>query len=81
MRLLPHEVAIGVLAGEFDGKDFPDPQTAFDGKAGALRFLCRLTGENFGLNAENWRGWFGECDSDTIHRCYESLNYENSISN
>ena len=76
MRLLPHEVALGILADEFDSETYPDPQAAFDGKAGAFRFLARLSGENFGMNVEKWKAWFAECDSELLQQCYESLENE-----
>jgi hypothetical protein len=70
MQLLPHEVAIGILADEFADGTFPDPGIAFSGKAEARRFLCELTGTDLGEDAEGWKAWFAGCDGEFIGRSY-----------
>jgi hypothetical protein len=71
MRLLPHEVAIGILGDEFEEGLFPDPRTAFDGKEDALAFLRSLTEEDFGDDCERWRDWFRNCSSEMLRLHYD----------
>lgn len=66
MRLLPHDVAIGILGDRFEEGLVPDPHTAFEGKEDALRFLRELTGEDFGLNVDKWDAWFRDCPDDLL---------------
>lgn len=74
MQLFSHELAIGILADEFtDEGQFPDPRTAFNGKADARAFLVELTGEDFGENVQQWREWFAGCDKELLRLCYEAL--------
>ena len=74
MRLLPHEIAIGILGNEFIQRgQIPDPNTAFDGNEEALAFLKELTGEDFGEDAAMWKRWFAACDRELLEMCYGSL--------
>jgi len=57
MRALPHEVAIIVLNKRYDEQQFPSPECAFT-REEAWEFLCKLTGQDFGLNYEEWEKWF-----------------------
>jgi hypothetical protein len=74
MRLFPHQIAIGILGDEFEYPEgvepFPDPRSAFDGKADALRFLRDLTGEDFGEDVYRWRKWFRRCSEENLDACY-----------
>jgi hypothetical protein len=71
MQLHPHEVAIGILGDEFESGIFPDPNSAFDGKLGALEFLRILTEQDFGLDCVEWRKWFSSCPQDMLDLHYE----------
>ena len=73
MRLHPHEIAIGILEDAFDGGDYPDPRSAFDGKAGALAFLRDLTEEDFGEDTSRWRDWFQRCSREMLDLHYEEM--------
>ncbi len=80
MRLHPHEVAIGILDDEFETGIFPDPNSTFDGKAGALEFLRSLTEEDFGHDCVKWRQWFSSCPRDMLDLHYDEW-YRKAIAN
>lgn len=72
MRLLPYEIAIGILGDEFEPGIFPDSDSAFDGKAGALEYLQNLTEEDFGYDCAKWRNWFDKCPRDLFELCHDN---------
>jgi hypothetical protein len=73
MRLHPHEIAIRILEDAFEDGIYPDPRTAFDGKAGALEFLRDLTQEDFGEDAARWREWFRRCSREMLDLHYDGM--------
>ena len=73
MRLHPHEIALGILEDAFEDGFYPDPRTAFDGKAGALEFLRDLTEEDFGEDTSRWRDWFQRCSREMLDLHYEEM--------
>ena len=52
MRLLPHRIYLLALEGRktLRGRQLPTKEDAHDR-------LCRLTGQDFGLDADAWREW------------------------
>jgi hypothetical protein len=73
MRLSPPEIAIRILEDAFEDGIYPDPRTAFDGKAGALEFLRDLTEEEFGSDTAKWRDWFSRCPRDMLDLHYDEM--------
>jgi hypothetical protein len=77
MQLRPHEIAIAILEDAFVYKDdeqpYPDPRTAFDGKADALAFLRDLTDVDFGYDTAKWREWFEQCSREMLTLHYDEM--------
>jgi hypothetical protein len=63
MRLLPHTICLMALRGRktLHGRPLPMPEEA----AGMLR---RLTGQDFGLDAERWAAWIRANRRDLYRR-------------
>lgn len=71
MQLMPHEVAIGVIRGDFDDGCYPDPRTAFSFDE-AIAFLEDLTGELLGTDTNKWEQWFADCPVDILAEFYSA---------
>ncbi|MBB3210526.1 hypothetical protein FHS27_006373 [Rhodopirellula rubra] len=75
MQLRPHEIALGIVRGDFDDMDgaFPDPRNAFTPEE-AVNFLEDFTGESHGTDAAMWTQWFADCPDDLINDFYDAYN-------
>ena len=73
MRMHPHEIALGIVRGDFDDCDgyYPDPRDFFTPDE-AVAFLEDFTGESFGTDAEKWTQWFAECPADLLDDFYDA---------
>lgn len=73
MQLRPHEIALGIVMGNFDDWEgtIPDPRAAFTIDE-AIAFLEDFTGEKFGTDADLWIQWFNECPTDLLNEFYEA---------
>ena len=72
--MLPHELDIAILKGEFDYGDCPDPvQRQQIDRERALEFLKMLTGEDFGDDGLAWQQWFADAGGEFVALCYEEL--------
>ena len=75
MQLRPHEVALGIVRGDFDDCDgnIPDPRSFFTPEE-AVAFLEDFTGESHGSDGDRWSRWFAECPDDLINDFYDAYN-------
>ena len=72
MRVSPHELAIAIIAGEFDDPStWPTPEWGPINAEDERAFLVKLTGEDFGMDAAHWREWFAKCDPGLLSLLYD----------
>lgn len=74
MRLLPHEIAVRILADDLPEVHHEDPDASFT-KFDAWQLLRGLTGIDLGVDAKKWQKWIVsaiEADPAAISKLYKS---------